>query len=110
MAEDIQVRVEGRDFSYRGETYDTGEELSVDEDTAENHPSTLERVDETENGSAESENAEENESAETENGYSRDELEDMDRSDLQRLATDADTDEINGRSSNEDIIDELAED
>lgn len=111
MADDIEVRVAGRSFGYRGETYGHDEELTVDEDTAENHPNTLERVDSDDSDSDETEAASgtDDDTEPESESYTRDELEEMDRSGLQQLASDADTDEIDGRSSSEDIIDTLVE-
>lgn len=108
MSDTVSVRVAGRAFSYEGENYEQGDELEVEERFTEFHPNTLEVI---ESGSAESEDVEEDVADDPdESGYSREELEEMDRSELQQLASNADTDEISGRSGNQAIIDYFADD
>lgn len=96
MSDEIRVRVAGRSFSYRGESYDHDDELTVGESTLEQHPNTLEV---TEDGSGE-----------TDDGYTRDELESMDWSDLRQMAVESEREDINGRSSKADIVEALAND
>lgn len=66
MSDNVRVRVAGRSFGYRGESYAEGDELEVDEATAENHPRTLEVI---ENGSDEEENTDVSSESETESDY-----------------------------------------
>lgn len=66
MADEVRVRVAGRSFGYQGETYGANETLEVSEDTLENHPRTLERV---ESGETEAVDADDDpDSGETESG------------------------------------------
>lgn len=111
MTDDIRVRVAGRSFGYGGETYTNGDELEVDEETLENHPRTLEPLQ-----SPSTESVDENDGddegegdAEDVESYGREDLEEMEYEELQALASEADTDAVDGRSSREDIVEALAD-
>lgn len=106
MADEVRVRVDGRSFGYRGETYTRGDELTVDESTIENHPRTLERVDAEDTDETEDTDASDEEEPAS---YDRDELEGMEYEDLQTLASEADTDAVDGRSSRDDIVEALSD-
>lgn len=98
MGEKIRVRVARSYFGYNGERYSKDDELDVHPGALEMHPNTLERV---EDSNTDSTNGSE--------GYNRDELEDMEYSELSDLAQESNDESIHGRSSRDNIIDALAE-
>jgi len=78
-----------------------GEEVELSERIAGPQPEMVEVVESTdEDVEPESEDVE----AESEDTYTESELEDMEWSELQPLAANAETDEINGHSSQEEIV------
>lgn len=111
MADDVRVRVAGRSFGYRGETYVHGDELSVDEATVENHPRTLARVEQIDDEDADGDDEDAgnrggDSSTDGDGTHTRDDLEAMDYTDLQALAA---RHGIRANQSTEDLIDALAE-
>lgn len=111
--DDVPVRVAGRSFGYDGETYTNGDELEVDEATLENHPRTLEALQspstESVDDTASAGDDEDEGDAEDVESYDREELEDMEYSDLQSLAAESDHPDVDGRSSQEDIVEALSD-